>query len=117
MSKRKIAFSLFAAGALALSGCSAGSLGSSDDSSGGGKVSLTFLVDNGTETVKIGNQLIKDFTAKNPNISISLDTRPQGTDGDNLIKTRLATGEMADVFKPARAARALRSRANTWRGR
>jgi raffinose/stachyose/melibiose transport system substrate-binding protein len=82
---------------LVLSACSAGSLGSSDSS--GGKVTLSFLVDNGEETVKIGQQLAKDFTAKNPDITIKVDTRPQGTDGDNLIKTRLATGAMSDVFE------------------
>jgi raffinose/stachyose/melibiose transport system substrate-binding protein len=78
-------------------GCSAGSLGSSDDSNG--KVTLSFLVDNGEETVKIGQQLAKDFTAKNPDISVKVETRPQGTDGDNLIKTRLSTGAMSDVFE------------------
>ncbi len=26
-------------------------------------------------------------------------SRPGGTDGDNIIKTRLATGEMTDVFR------------------
>lgn len=83
--------------AVSLSACSAGSLGSSSDK--GGKVSLTFLVDNSESAVATGNQLIKDFTAKNPNISIKLDTRPGGTDGDNLVKTRLSTGDMADVFE------------------
>jgi len=77
--------------------CSAGSLGSSDDSSGG-KVSLSFLVDNAEQTVKTANQLAKDFTAKNPDITIKVESRPAGTDGDNLIKTRLATGNMDDVF-------------------
>ena len=61
MRTRHIAIALLAAGSMALTACSAGSLGSSDDKSGG-KVSLSFLVDNGAETVKIGNQLAKDFT-------------------------------------------------------
>jgi raffinose/stachyose/melibiose transport system substrate-binding protein len=84
--------------AMSLSACSAGSLGESDKSSGG-KVTLTFLVDNSESAVAAGNQLIKDFTAKNPNITIKLDTRPGGTEGDNLVKTRLSTGDMADVFE------------------
>jgi raffinose/stachyose/melibiose transport system substrate-binding protein len=29
---------------------------------------------------------------------VRVDTRPGGTDGDNLIKTRLSTGDMDDVF-------------------
>ena len=28
-----------------------------------------------------------------------MDTRPGGSDGDNLVKTRLSTGDMAEVFK------------------
>ena len=82
---------------LVLSGCSAGSLGSTSDDNG--KVSLTFLVDNAEQTVKTANQLAKDFSARNPTIAIKVETRPQGTDGDNLIKTRLATGTMDDVFE------------------
>ena len=38
------------------------------------------------------------FAKKNPNIKIELETRPQGGEGDNLVKTRLATQEMADIF-------------------
>ena len=30
---------------------------------------------------------------------MKLDTRAQGTDGDNIVKTKLATGDMADVFQ------------------
>jgi raffinose/stachyose/melibiose transport system substrate-binding protein len=97
MSKRQIAIAVLAAGSLALSACSAGSLGSSD--SGGGKVTLSFLVDNGVETVKIANQLAKDFMAKNTDITVSVDSRPAGSDGDNIIKTRLSTGTMSDVFE------------------
>jgi raffinose/stachyose/melibiose transport system substrate-binding protein len=82
--------------ALALTGCSAGSLGSSDNS--GGKVTLSFLVDNGDGSVKPSEALAKDFTAKNPNIDVKVETRPAGTEGDNLIKTRLSTGDMTDVF-------------------
>ena len=94
---RNITIALLATGSMALTACSAGSLGSSDDTSGG-KVSITYLVDNQQETLKVANQLVKDFTAKNPNITIKVETRPQGTDGDNLVKTRLSTGDMDDVF-------------------
>ncbi|WP_433291721.1 ABC transporter substrate-binding protein [Actinoplanes sp. CA-030573] len=98
MRKRPIAIALLATGSMALAACSAGSLGSSDDSGSGGKVSISYLVDNQQETVKVANQLVKDFTAKNPDITIKVETRPQGTDGDNLVKTRLSTGDMSDVF-------------------
>jgi raffinose/stachyose/melibiose transport system substrate-binding protein len=88
-----------AVGALALSACGAGSLGSSSGDSSGGKVTLTFLVDNAETTISTANQLAKDFSAKNPSISIKVDSRPGGSDGDNLIKTRLSTGDMSDVFE------------------
>jgi raffinose/stachyose/melibiose transport system substrate-binding protein len=81
---------------LALGACSAGSLGSSDEE--GGKVTLSFLVDNSEDTVKAAEQVAKDFTAKNPNIPVKVETRPGGGEGDNLVKTRLSTGEMSDVF-------------------
>ena len=42
--------------------------------------------------------LVKAFTAANPGITVKTETRPAGAEGDNLIKTRLATGEMTDVF-------------------
>jgi raffinose/stachyose/melibiose transport system substrate-binding protein len=81
---------------LALSGCSAGSLGSSD--SGNKGITLNFLADNSEASVAIAGGLAKDFTAKNPGITIKVETRPQGSDGDNVVKTRLSTGDMSDVF-------------------
>jgi raffinose/stachyose/melibiose transport system substrate-binding protein len=83
---------------LALSACSAGSLGSSDSNSGG-KVTLSFLITNTEQTIKIADQLAKDFSAKNPNVTIKTETRPGGSEGDNIIKTRLSTGDMSDVFQ------------------
>ncbi|MBL7259208.1 ABC transporter substrate-binding protein [Paractinoplanes lichenicola] len=98
MKRRQIGLAVLSAAALALSACSAGSLGSSDEDSGGGKVTLSFLTDNQPETVKIAEGLAKDFTAKNPDITINVETRPQGTEGDNIVKTRLSTGDMTDIF-------------------
>lgn len=59
---------------------------------------LSFLVDNAPTTVAWANQLKADFEATNPDIKIDIETRPGGGDGDNLIKTKLATGDMSDVF-------------------
>ena len=59
---------------------------------------LTVLNDGGPQTVGAMNALAADFSARNPGIKIDIETRPGGTEGDNLIKTRLATGEMTDVF-------------------
>ena len=39
-----------------------------------------------------------EFHKANPSITVKVDTRPGGTDGDNLIKTKLSTGTMDDVF-------------------
>src|SRR4051812_37291816 len=97
MRTRKISVAVLAATTLVLGACSAGSLGSTDDN--GGKVTLSFLVDNGSETVKTADQLAKDFSAKNPDITVKVETRPQGTDGDNLVKTRLSTSSMDDMFQ------------------
>ena len=79
---------------LALAGCSAGG----DSGSTDGKVTLSYLVDNQEATVETAEALADAFTAENPDITVEVETRPQGADGDNLIKTRLATGEMSDVF-------------------
>ncbi|MEU4218722.1 extracellular solute-binding protein [Actinoplanes sp. NPDC026623] len=87
---------LLATTSLALSACSAGSLGDSDDE--GGAVTLSFLVDNSDASLKPAERVAKDFTAKNPNITVKVETRPGGTEGDNIVKTRLATGDMTDVF-------------------
>jgi raffinose/stachyose/melibiose transport system substrate-binding protein len=90
--------SLFAAIAvciLALGACSAGSLGSNDK---GGGTTLNFLVDNSEGSVKTGQGLAEAFHAKNPDITVQVQQRPGGAEGDNIVKTRLSTGEMTDVF-------------------
>ena len=79
---------------VALAGCSAGGGSSASD----GSVTLSYLVDNGEATVAVAEALAKAFEAENPDIKIDVQTRPQGSEGDNLIKTRLSTGEMDDLF-------------------
>jgi raffinose/stachyose/melibiose transport system substrate-binding protein len=84
-----------AVASLALTACSAGSLGSS---SGGSGTTITFLVDNSDTGVAMGKALADGFHAKNSDITVKVETRPGGADGDNLIKTRLSTQSMDDVF-------------------
>jgi raffinose/stachyose/melibiose transport system substrate-binding protein len=49
--------------------------------------------------VATAEALIEAFEAANPDITIDLDSSgPAGTEGDNLTKTKLATGEMEDLF-------------------
>ncbi len=61
-------------------------------------VEILLLIDDRPEQILEVEATIEAFTAQNPNISIEYETRPQGADGDNIVKTRLATGDMADVF-------------------
>jgi raffinose/stachyose/melibiose transport system substrate-binding protein len=86
------------AGALLFAGCSAGSLGSSDAGGQAGATTITFLTGNTDTEVAGAKAVIEAFQAANPNIKITHETRPGGSEGDNLVKTRLATGEMSDVF-------------------
>jgi raffinose/stachyose/melibiose transport system substrate-binding protein len=80
---------------LTLGACSAGSLGSSDE---GGATTLSFLVDNSDSSLKTSEAVAAAFNAKNPDIKVQVETRPGGSEGDNIVKTRLSTGEMTDVF-------------------
>jgi raffinose/stachyose/melibiose transport system substrate-binding protein len=61
-------------------------------------VTLTYLVDDTEATQARANGLIAAYTAKNPHVTIEVETRPGGSDGDNIVKTRLATGDMPDLF-------------------
>ncbi len=82
-----------------LAACSPGDLGSSDGDGGGeGGVELSFLVDNTDLSVSSAEALAAAFEEANPDAQVEVESRPQGGEGDNLVKTRLATGDMADVF-------------------
>ncbi|MBU1304834.1 MAG: extracellular solute-binding protein [Alphaproteobacteria bacterium] len=59
---------------------------------------LTLLIDNGPQTVPVFEAYVAAFEAANPDINIELETRPGGGEGDNIVKTRLAAGAMADIF-------------------
>jgi raffinose/stachyose/melibiose transport system substrate-binding protein len=85
------------AGSLALTACSAGSLGSDDGDSG--TTEITFLTNNDPNNVTTAEAVIEAFEAANPDVSVKLDTRPGGAEGDNLVKTRLSTDDMAQVFE------------------
>ncbi len=89
-----------AAGALTLSACSAGSLGSTSSASGSaGSVTITLLADNSEQTTKPTQALVDAFNATNSGVTVKFETRAQGADGDNLVKTKLATGDMAELFQ------------------
>ncbi len=61
-------------------------------------VTLNYLVDDSQNSQDMAKALVEAFTAQNPNITINIESRPGGTDGDNIVKTRLATGDMTDIF-------------------
>lgn len=61
-------------------------------------VSLSLLIDNGPDTVAGMQALVDAYQKAHPGVSIEIEQRPGGSDGDNIIKTRLATGEMSDMF-------------------
>ena len=61
-------------------------------------MTLTFLVNSGETNEAQAKALVDAFTAANPSITIQTSLRPGGGDGDNLVKTKLATGEMEDLF-------------------
>ena len=61
-------------------------------------VSLTYLVDESQNTVDTTTALAEAFMEMNSGVEIIIETRPGGADGDNIVKTRLATGEMTDIF-------------------
>lgn len=98
--RRTLVLAAFATVSLALSACSAGSLGSSGGGGGdSGSTEITFLTNNDPNNVKTAEAVIEAFEAANSDITVKLDTRPGGGDGDNLVKTRLSTGDMADIFE------------------
>src|SRR5688500_12349892 len=77
---------------LSLSGCSG--VGGKSES-----VELTLLTGTVEATVKTAQGLADAFQAANPDIKINVDSSvPSGSEGDNLIKARLATGDVPDVF-------------------
>jgi len=84
-----------AVSSLALSACGGGDGGGSD---GDGKVTLSFLVDNSETSVATAQGLADAYHEKNPDVTVEIEQRPQGGDGDNVVKTRLSTGDMTDVF-------------------
>jgi raffinose/stachyose/melibiose transport system substrate-binding protein len=61
-------------------------------------VTLSFLIDNNPDTVAAANALVEAYKKVAPDVTIEVEERPGGGEGDNIVKTRLATGEMSDIF-------------------
>jgi raffinose/stachyose/melibiose transport system substrate-binding protein len=95
---KSIPFRLAGAAVAAVALLTVAACGSSDSGGGSGKTKITLLIDNGPGTVALAEGVVAAFEKANPDITVRTDTRPGGSDGDNLVKTRLSTGEMSDVF-------------------
>jgi len=63
-----------------------------------GTTEITWLTTDNQTSVERATALVEAFESEHPDITIETETRPEGTQGDNLVKTRLSTGEMADIF-------------------
>ncbi|MEU4226336.1 extracellular solute-binding protein [Nonomuraea sp. NPDC026600] len=77
----------------ALTSCGSGSQPAAD-----GSVTLSFMTGSDQSTVDTTKALANAFMRANPKIKVAIETQPGGSEGDNIVKTRLSTGEMTDVF-------------------
>ena len=93
---RPVALAGLAIAGIVLAGCAGGS-GASQSS---GPVTLTWFSGAGVEAnTNTMEALAKAFHEKNPDITIKVDASgPSGPELDGVMKTRLATGEMPDIF-------------------
>jgi raffinose/stachyose/melibiose transport system substrate-binding protein len=104
----KVEWSWRRAGVLAtvVAALAVGACGGGDDDAGGGggasqsnePVTLSWLVGQTDQAMLPAKALASAFHAKHPNITIKIESAPQGSELDNLVKTRLATREMNDMF-------------------
>ena len=78
-----------------MSGCSGQEEKSTVSGNGVEQETLTILIDNQTQAD--GIKAIAEAFEEKYNIKTEFETRPGGSEGDNLVKTRLATGEMTDL--------------------
>ena len=63
------------------------------------EVQLSILLDGNAETIAAMDALTAAYTAANPDVTFEIENRPGGAEGDNLVKTRLATGEAGDILQ------------------
>jgi raffinose/stachyose/melibiose transport system substrate-binding protein len=78
---------------LTLAACGGGGGGG-----GGDAGTLSLLVDNSEDTVAQAEALADAFNKQSDGVTVEVETRPGGSEGDNIVKTRLSTGDMTDVF-------------------
>ncbi|MGP3965448.1 ABC transporter substrate-binding protein [Nonomuraea sp. 3N208] len=74
------------------------SCGSSSEPAADDTITLSFMTGSDQSTVDTSKALANAFMKANPTIKIEMEHQPGGSEGDNVVKTRLSTGEMTDVF-------------------
>ncbi|MCR2824382.1 ABC transporter substrate-binding protein [Microbacterium sp. zg.Y909] len=77
--------------ALTLVGCAGG--GDAGDGS-----ELSVYIDSNPSSIALWEALVEGYAEVNPDVTIEIETHPAGGEGDNLVKTRLSTGDMNDMF-------------------
>ncbi|MGS2778559.1 ABC transporter substrate-binding protein [Robertmurraya sp. GLU-23] len=100
MKAKKKIFAVLSSAAL-FAGIMAGCSSNNDSASGekeedSGQVTLTILVDN--QSNLDGMKAVTDAIEEKYDIKTEYELRPGGGEGDNLVKTRLATGDMTDLM-------------------
>ena len=63
------------------------------------ETTLSVTIDGNAETIATMEALTAAYTAAHPDVTFEIENRPGGADGDNLVKTRLATGEAGDILQ------------------
>ena len=63
------------------------------------EVTLNLLLDGNADTTSMMEALTAAYTAANPDVTFEMENRPGGSEGDNMVKTRLATGEAGDIIQ------------------
>lgn len=98
MKKKKFLTVLSSAALFAglLAGCGNDAEESTGGSGDGGEgATLTLLIDNQSSRASV--EAVAELVEEKHGIKTEFETRPGGTEGDNIVKTRLATGDMSDL--------------------
>ena len=62
------------------------------------QTTISLFSPNDQAAVAYTEAMIEAFEAANPDINVEIEVGPGGTERDNMVKSRLATGTMNDVF-------------------
>ena len=83
---------------VAATGGEASSSAATATAADGEPVTLSLLHAATPADIELMGVLTDRYTELHPNVTFEFETHPGGEEGDNLVKTKLATGEMNDIF-------------------